>query len=96
MNDLEIKKSLGEIQVGTSAKKTIWVNGTPQEVEIQYEPEDIKNIHYDVYLRGEAFYCISELNFKRIQEAIIEGAKFVRINSDIVNVNEIKRFKKAG
>lgn len=94
MNDLEINQSLDNIQLGEVKKKTVWVDGVQNEIEIQYEPGDNQKVYYEAYIKGGSFYGISELNYKRIQEAIVEGAKFVRINNDLVNVNEIKRFKK--
>jgi hypothetical protein len=74
-------------------KKTAWVNGESHEIEVRKQDENDTG-YYEVYLRGESFYGLSGKNFERVQQAIAEGAKFVRINDDLVNVNEIKRFKK--
>jgi hypothetical protein len=76
-------------------EKTIWINGIQEKQELELSKNDDPKDFYYVYLRGESSYIISQSSFNRIQNAIGEGAKFVRINYDLVNVNEIKRFKKA-
>ena len=62
--------------------------------ELRLGHGDNPRIYYHVYLQKESSYIISESNFDRVMEAIKGGAKFVRINDDIINVNEIRRFKK--
>lgn len=90
MNKLAVSPSSGEI----ITKKTIWINGAPEEIELR-QCDRLDTEYYEVYLRGgETTYCISGRNYDRITNAIYDGAKFVRINDDLVNVNEIKRFRK--
>ena len=88
MNELTVKQSSAEVL------KTVWINGETQTMVMKLEPGDDPKEYYYVFLRGESSYIISQSNFDRIQDAIGKGAKFVRINDDLVNVNEIKRFKK--
>jgi hypothetical protein len=39
-------------------------------------------------------YTINTIDYERIISAIAEGSKFVKIEEDVVNVSQIKKFKK--
>jgi len=94
MNELIENQLSGELETTSKEWRTIWINGESHQTEVRFCGKDDHNEYYEVYLRGEGCYGVSRKNFERIQEAICRGAKFVRINDDLVNVNEIRRFKK--
>lgn len=96
MNEIIKSQSLVETEKPKKVvEKTTWVNGTQIDTEMQLNEGDNPSEYYYIFLRGgETFYTVSISNFDRIMTAINNGAKFVKANDDIININEIKRFKK--
>ena len=94
MNELIRNQSLAEPVKYETRSATVWVDGAPDTKELRlYDGEDGKN-QYIVYLMGDKTYMISGNSYQRIEQAIADGAKFVKINDDLINISTIRYFKK--
>lgn len=94
MNEITKNTSLVEISPEIVTKTSRYFGEEQFDLELRlFEGDDPKKI-YCAYLRNETYYLISQSTFDRIQLAIENGAKFVKINDDLVNINEIRKFKK--
>lgn len=75
-------------------------NDVKIEVPLLYSKEDVTRLTFgDFKITYHLVYCydkqyaISNTEYKRIYNAIEKGAKFVQLNTDLVNVNQIKKFE---
>lgn len=97
MNERAIEKlsdNLPERKIAETREISVWNDGVQESKEIRFYENDNRKEYYYVFLQGDASYIISVGNFERIMSAIQDGAKFLQINDDLVNVNQIRRFKK--
>jgi len=89
MNELTVSQS-SEVKYNP----TIWVDGAAVKKELRLTEQDDPKQYYYVYLQGDAIYLIGTSKYEKILSDIENGVKFVKINDDLININQIKRFKK--
>lgn len=90
---MEVKKLSGKTETfDVSDFETNYKVEIPED-EIERTEDNNSFVFYRVTTR-EQIYGISESAYKEKIKAINEGAKFIQLGEDIININEIKHFTK--